>query len=129
MSGTIYGSTPVTINNGQNGAAGSAGNPLVTTPSASSQATVLPAGTDRSVSAPTTVGGVVLAAANTARRGLEMQNTGANNVWFTENGTDPVAGALGSYLILPNGTGRARTNRQVKVIAVTAATNVTATEW
>lgn len=102
---------------------GSVSNPTYT------QSTALPAGTDRSGTAQTTAGGAVLAALNTSRRGLNIQNIGANNIGFTENGTDPVIGAAGTYTITPGNSASIRTNRQVKVIAATGATPFSATEF
>jgi len=86
----------------------------------------LAAGTDRSGTAQTTV--AVLAAANAARRSLDVQNVGANNIGVTENGTDPTIGNPGTYTIAPGGSFKARTNREVRVIAATGATPYTATE-
>lgn len=86
-----------------------------------------PAGTDRSASATTT--STQLAAANTARRGLEIQNIGANNVGINEFGNTAAIGTAGTYTLAPGASMRVRTNRAVTMIAATATTALTATEW
>jgi len=91
------------------------------------QSAALPAGTDRSGTAATTSG--TLAAANTARRGLNIQNIGANNIGVNEFGGTAAIGTPGTYTIVPGGAFNVRTNRAVTVIAATAATAYTATEF
>lgn len=87
----------------------------------------LPAGTDKSGSAATSSG--QLAAANTARRGLNIQNIGANNLGINEFGGTAAIGTAGTYTVAPGGSINVRTNRQVNVIAATGATAYTATEF
>lgn len=87
----------------------------------------LPAGTDRSGSAITSSG--QLAAANAARRGLEIQNIGANNIGVNEFGGAAAIGTAGTYTLTPGSSMRVRTNRQVNVIAATGTTAFTATEF
>jgi len=88
---------------------------------------VLPAGTDRSGTAQTTSGQII--AANPARRGLDIQNIGANNIGINEFGGTAAIGTPGTYTVAPNGSFRVKTNRAVTAIAATAATAFTATEW
>lgn len=87
----------------------------------------LPAGTDRSGTATTTSG--QLAAANTSRKGLNIQNIGANNIGVNEFGGVAAIGTAGTYTLLPNATMSIRTNRQINVIAATGNTAYAATEF
>lgn len=91
------------------------------------QTATLPAGTDRSGSAGTTSAQIV--AANSARRGLEIQNIGANNIGINEFGGTAAIGTAGTYTLAPGASLRVRTNRAITAIAATAATAFTATEW
>lgn len=93
----------------------------------STQSSAVTAGTDRSGTANTT--GTQLAAANTARRGLNIQNVGANNLGVNEFGGAAAIGSAGTYTIAPGGSLNVRTNRQINVIAATGATPYTATEF
>lgn len=102
-------------------ALGTASNPSNT------QTAALPAGTDRSGTATTTSSN--LAAANTARRGLNVQNIGANNIGVNEFGSAAAIGTAGTYTLAPGATMNVRTNRAVTVIAATASTAYTATEF
>lgn len=87
----------------------------------------LPAATDRSGTA--TTSNAQLAAANTSRRGLEIQNIGANNIGVNEFGGTAAIGTAGTYTLAPGASMRVRTNRLVNVIAATGSTAFTATEW
>lgn len=86
----------------------------------------LAAGTDRSGTATTTAS--VLAAANTSRRSLTIQNIGANNIGINETGGTAAIGSPGTYTVAPGSTVSVSTNRAISVIAATAATEYTATE-
>lgn len=96
-------------------------------PTYTTQVAPLPAGTDRSGTANTTA--TTLAPSNATRKGLEIQNVGANNIGVNEIGGTAVIGAAGTYTIVPNGTMRVRTNRAISVIAATGATVYSATEY
>lgn len=91
------------------------------------QSGTLPAATDRSGTATTT--SAQLAAANAARRGLEIQNIGANNIGINEFGGTAAIGTAGTYTVTPGSSIRVRTNRAINVIAATASTAFTATEF
>lgn len=117
-------SDPLFVSSVSGGAATPAGNAADPT---YSNTAPLPAGTDRSGTA--TTGSTQLAAANTARRGLNIQNIGANNIGINEFGGTAAVGTAGTYTIVPGGTLNVRTNRQINMIAVTAATAFTATEF
>ncbi len=107
---------PVVVTNG-------AGNPI----SATTTPAVLSAGTDRSGTAATSSG--PLAAANASRIGLHIQNIGANNIGVNEFGGTAAIGTAGTYTLVPNASMTVRTNRAVNVIAVTAPTAYSATEF
>jgi len=89
--------------------------------------TPLTAGTNRSGTAGTTAS--QLAAANSNRQGLEIQNVSANNIGINEIGGTASIGAAGTYTLAPGGSIRVRTNRAVSVIAAAASSAYTATEW
>lgn len=103
------------------GGSGADGSPLTT------QSAVLPTGTNRSKTVTTT--STSLAAANANRRGLEIQNVGANNVGINEFGGTAVIGSAGTYTLIPGASMRVRTSGAITAIAATASTDVTATEW
>lgn len=107
---------------GASGADGSSGSAPINT-----QTGFLPAATDRSGSAATSSGQII--ASNAARRGLEIQNVGANNIGINEFGGTAAIGAAGTYTLVPGASMRVRTNRAVTAIAATGATAFTATEW
>lgn len=94
---------------------------------ATTQGAVLPAGTDRSGSA--TTSSTQLAAANATRRGLNIQNIGANNIGINEFGVTAAIGTAGTYTLVPGASMNVRTNRAVTMIAATGATAFTATEF
>lgn len=91
------------------------------------QTVPLPAGTDRSGTATTSSG--PLAAANTSRRGLNIQNIGANNIGINEFGGTAAIGTAGTYTLAPGTSMNVRTNRAITVIAATASTAYSATEF
>ena len=88
---------------------------------------LLPAATDRSGTATTTSG--TLALANASRRGLNIQNIGANNIGVNEFGGTAAIGTAGTYTLAPGASMNIRTNRAVTVIAATASTAYSATEF
>jgi len=91
------------------------------------QAGSLPAGTDRSGSAATSTG--VTIPANASRRGLEIQNIGANNIGVNEFGGTAAIGTAGTFTLTPGSTFKVRTNRAISMIAATGATAFSATEY
>ncbi len=99
----------------------SASNPVFT------QTPFLTAGTDRSGTA--TTSSTVPIAANASRRGLNIQNIGANNIGVNEFGGTAAIGTAGTYTLAPGASMNVRTNRAVSVIAATASTAYTATEF
>lgn len=88
---------------------------------------LLPAATDRSGTATTSSN--TLAAANASRRGLNIQNIGANNIGVNEFGGTAAIGTAGTYTLAPGASMNIRTNRAVTVIAATASTAYSATEF
>ena len=98
-------------------------NPLNTTTTSSA----LPTGTDRSGTA--TTSSAPLAAANPARRGLNIQNIGANNIGVNEFGGTAAIGTAGTYTLVPQATMNVRTAGAINVIAATGPTAFTATEF
>lgn len=91
------------------------------------QTAPLSAATNRSGTANTSSGQIV--ASNTARRGLEIQNIGANNIGINEFGGTAAIGTAGTYTLAPGASMRVRTSNAVTAIAATGATAFTATEW
>lgn len=87
----------------------------------------LPASTNRSGTATTT--SAQLAPANTLRKGLNIQNIGANNIGVNEQGGTAVIGTAGTYTLAPGASLNVKTNRQINVIAATGDTPFTATEF
>lgn len=87
----------------------------------------LSAGVNRSGTAATSSGS--LAAANPARKGLNIQNIGANNIGVNEFGGTAAIGTSGTYTLAPGGSMSVRTTNAVTVIAATGATAYTATEY
>lgn len=92
----------------------------------SSNTAYLPAGTDRSGTAGTT--SATLAAANTTRRNLVIQNVSANVIGINEFGGTAAIGSAGTYTIAAGASARVSTNRLVTVIASAASSPYTATE-
>lgn len=87
----------------------------------------LSAGADRSGSAGTT--SATLAPVNANRRGLNVQNVGTGNLGINEFGGAAAIGTAGTYTLPAGAALNVRTNRQVTVIAATANTPYTATEF
>jgi hypothetical protein len=114
-----------------NGTAISSTNPF---PTSNADGTVigaapLGAGTDRSGAI--TLGGTAqtLAAANTARVGLEIQNIDpAEEMWVNENGGTAAANTQGSNFIAARGSVTVSTNRAISVVAATTGHKWTAIE-
>jgi len=90
----------------------------------------LPAATDRSGTTNATANtSQQLAAANTTRRGLNIQNISANPMGVNEFGGTAAIGTPGTYTIAAGGTINVRTNRAVTVVSGTASQPYTATEF
>ena len=89
------------------------------------QTVALPTGTDRS--GVTVAGAKNVAALNTARRGLNFQNTSDTEMRVTETGT--AATATTGYQVLPAGTFRASSNRAISVFCAVASKTYAASEW
>ena len=90
----------------------------------------LPAGTDRSGTTNATANtSQQLAAANTTRRGLNIQNISANPMGVNEFGAAAAIGSAGTYTVPSGGTIRINTNRAVTVVSATASQPYTATEF
>ena len=87
----------------------------------------LSAGTDRSGTAGTSA--TTLAPANTARRGLTLQNISANNIGINEVGGAAAIGTAGTYTVPAGGQYKASTNRALSIIASAASSAYTATEF
>lgn len=129
----IYGTfntTPPTLPNGGQGPLqmDANGRLMVTaTGTSGSNSAPLAAGTDRSSTAGTS--STMLAAANTARRGLNIQNISANNIGINEVGGTAAIGTPGTYTLAAGASFNVRTNQQVNVIASAAGSAYTATEF
>lgn len=93
----------------------------------STQSAYLPAATDRSGTATTTSAQIV--AANATRRGLNIQNIGANNIGINEFAGAAAIGTAGTYTLTPGSFLNVRTNRAIFAIAATGNTAFTATEF
>lgn len=87
----------------------------------------LPAGTDKSGTATTSSTQIV--AANASRKGLFIQNIGANNIGVNEFGGTAAIGTAGTFTLAPGTSMSVRTNRAITAIAATASTAFTATEF
>lgn len=109
----------------------SATNPLPVTSVASDGAagSPLPAGTDRSSTI--TAGGTaqVLAAANTARRGLEGQNISSADLWVNEVGGTAAADTVGSNVVGAGATFSIRTRNAISIVGATTGQKFTAVEF
>jgi hypothetical protein len=115
---------PATGNSYRAGGAQDANGNTVTTSSA------LPAGIDRSGSTSATAGTATpLAAANTARRGLNVQNISAGNIGINEIGGTAAIGSPGTYTLAAGATVNVRTNRAVSVVGSAVSQAYTATEF
>lgn len=116
------GGAPVTIVGV--GTTGSNAGALTTTSSS------LPAGTDRSGTTSGTIGtATTLAAANTARRGLNIQNVSAGNIGINEIGGTAAIGSAGTYTLAAGASINVRTNRAVSVVGSAVSQAYTATEF
>jgi len=139
----IYRSTPLTLVDGQQSrvsmtqrgairmsledAAGNAAGAGTATSPTITQAAPLGAGTDRSGTAGTS--SAALAAANTSRRGLNIQNISANVLGINEIGNTAAIGSPGTYTLAAGASFNVRTNQAVNVIASAAGSAYTATEF
>jgi len=100
---------------------------VTATGTSGSNSAPLAAGTDRSGTAGTS--STTLAAANAARRGLNIQNISANNIGINEVGSTAAIGTPGTYTLAAGASFNVRTNQQVNVIASAAGSAYTATEF
>lgn len=89
--------------------------------------TALPGGTDRSGSVTTGGTAQLIAAVNTARRGLTFQNTSDTEMRITESGS--AATATTGYLVAPGGRVNISTNRAISMFCATTGKTFAATEW
>lgn len=78
-----------------------------------------------------TLGGTsqVLAAANSARRGLCIQNISAEDMWVNPFGAVAAAATAGSYKIVTMGFLTIPTSGAVAVVAATTGSKFTANEY
>lgn len=130
-----YKATPDTLLEGQRttGVVDSAGRLLVSTGGAGGGSiTVTPAalkaGTSRSGTITTGGTAQTLAAANTSRTILAVQNISAGDLWINEDGSAAVVNTAGSYKLVPNATAYVQTNEAVSIIGATTGQAFTATE-
>lgn len=88
----------------------------------------MPAGTDRSGAI--TLGGTaqVLAAANTSRKSLTVQNISVADIWVNEIGGTAAVDTAGSWKIAAGGAFAVSTNRAISIIGATTGQKFTATE-
>lgn len=94
------------------------------------QTAPLPAGTDRSGTTSATAGTATqLAAANTARRGLNIQNISAGSIGINEIGGTAAIGSPGTYTLAAGASVNVRTNRAISVVGSAASQPYTATEF
>ena len=103
------------------------GAPVIIVGNSAGSSAPLTAANNRSGSAGTTSAQII--AANLSRRGLEIQNIGANNIGINEFGGAAAIGTAGTYTLIPGASMRVRTTNAITAIAATAATAFTATEW
>lgn len=87
----------------------------------------LPAGTNRSGSITAANTSQTLAAANTTRKYLGIQNTSTGDLWIDEFGNDAVL-ASPSFRIAAGGSLNVRTNAKIAIIGATAGQTWSATE-
>lgn len=83
--------------------------------------------TDRSGSVTTGGTAQILAAANTTRQGLTIQNTSTGDLRITENGT--TATATTGYKLLPNASASVSTRNSISVFGATTGQTWAATEY
>jgi len=82
---------------------------------------------DRSGTATTT--STQLSPATPNRRGLEIQNVGANNIGINEFGGVASVGTKGTWTLAPGYGLEVRTNQQVNIASVGGSSDFTAVEW
>lgn len=119
-----FNQTPPSLVDGQNSTfqMDSAGRLLT-----SGQAVALTTGVDRSGTAGAT--STQLAAANAARRGLNIQNTSGGTLGINEVAGTAAIGAAGTYTIPAGGSFNVRTTQRVNVVGSAAGLTYTATEF
>lgn len=88
----------------------------------------LPAGTSRSGSI--TTGGTAqdVAAANTARKSLTIQNISSGDLWVNEDGGTAAADTVNSWKVPSGGIIKIATNEKVSIVGATTGQKFTATE-
>lgn len=126
----IYRATPLTLADGQQSRISLTSRGAVRfaqEDAAGNPAGQLTAGTDRSGTAGTS--SATLAPANTARKGLNIQNISANNLGINEFGGTAAIGTPGTYTIPAGGSTNIRTTNAITVIASAASSAYTATEF
>lgn len=90
----------------------------------------LTAGADRSGTTNATAGtATTLAPANTARRGLNIQNISASNIGINEVGGTAAIGTAGTYTVAAGASISIRTNRAISVVGAAPSLAYTATEF
>lgn len=87
----------------------------------------LPAGTDRSTTITTGGTAQVLAAANTSRQSLIVQNISTGNLGINEGGTAAI-GSAGTFTLPPNASYAASTNKAISIIGATTGQAFSAIE-
>lgn len=125
-----YNATPPTLpNGGQAPLQTDSSGRLIVTSAGTTNASSAPlsAGTDRSGTAGTS--STQLAAANAARRGLNIQNISANNLGINEFGGTAAIGTPGTYTVPAGASINVRTANAITVIASAASSAYTATEF
>lgn len=88
---------------------------------------ILPAGADRSGSITTGGTAQTLAAANSSRIGLTVQNTSTGELRIKEDGS--AASMITGYSLSPGGTAKIQTNKLISIIGATTGQTFAATEW
>lgn len=130
-----YKATPDTLLEGQRttGVVDSQGRLLISTGGAGGgsitvTSAALKAGTSRSGTI--TTGGTAqqLAAANSSRTILSVQNISSGDLWINEDGSVAVVNTAGSYKLFPGATAYIQTNEAVSIIGATTGQAFTATE-
>lgn len=89
----------------------------------------LPVGTSRSGAITTGGTAQVLAAANTARRGLEGQNISGADLWVNEVGGTAAADTAGSNVVGAGATFSIRTQNAISIVGATTGQKFTAVEF
>lgn len=127
--GTYNATPPALPNGGQVPLQTDSSGRLIVTSAGTTNASSAPlsAGTDRSGTAGTS--STQLAAANAARRGLNIQNISANNLGINEFGGTAAIGTPGTYTVPAGASINVRTANAITVIASAASSAYTATEF